>query len=36
MKLKLRMSIKILATMKKCLILVIIGPSQNTMMIETN
>ena len=36
MKLKLKMSIKILAAIKKSLILVIILLSQNTMMIQTN
>ena len=30
------MFIKILATIKKCLILVIIQPSQNIMIIQTN
>ena len=34
MRLKLRVSIKIFAVIKKCLILVIIRPSQNTMMIQ--
>ena len=36
MKLKLNISMKILAAIKKCLILVIIRPNQNVMMIETN
>ena len=36
MKLKLNISMKILAATKKCLILVIIRPNQNVMMIETN
>ena len=36
MKLKLKMSIKILATIKKCLIVVIIPLNQNTMRIQTN
>ena len=36
MKLKLKMYMKILAAIKKCLILVIILQSQNTMMIQTN
>ena len=36
MKLKLKMSIKILAAIKKHLILVIIRLSQNTMMVQTN
>ena len=35
-KLKPKMSMKILAAIKKCLILVIISLSQNTMMIQTN
>ena len=35
-KLKPKMSIKILVTIKKCLISVIIQLSQNTMIIETN
>ena len=35
MKLKLKMSMKILAAIKKCLILVIISLRQNTMMIQT-
>ena len=33
---KLNMSMKILAAVKKCLILVIVQLSQNTMMIETD
>ena len=36
MKLKLKMSIKILAVIKKCLILVIIRLIQNAMIIQTN
>ena len=36
MKLKLKISMKILAVIKKCLTLVIIQLSKNTMMIETN
>ena len=36
MKLKMKMSMKILTVIKKCLILVIIWLSQNTMMIQTN
>ena len=36
MKLKLKMSLKILAAIKKCLISVIIRLSQNTIMIQTN
>ena len=36
MKLKLKMSMKILATIKKCLILVIIPLSQNIMIIQIN
>ena len=35
-KLKLKMSMKVLATIKKCLILVVIRNSQNTMIIQTN
>ena len=35
-KLKLKMSAKILAAIKKCLILVIIRLSQNTVMIQIN
>ena len=35
-EIKMKMSMKILATIKKCLILVIIRLSQNTMMIQTN
>ena len=35
MKLKLKMSMKILAAIKKSLILVIISLRQNTMMIQT-
>ena len=35
-KLKLKMSTKILAAIKKCLILVIIRLSQNTVMIQVN
>ena len=34
MKLKLKMPMKILATIKKCLILVIIQPSPSIMMIS--
>ena len=34
MKLKLEMSTKLLAAIKKCLILVIIQESQNVMIIE--
>ena len=36
MKSKLKISMKIIAAMKKYLILVIIRQSQNTMMIQTN
>ena len=36
MKLKLKISMNILAAIKKCLILVIIRLSQNTVMIQTN
>ena len=36
MKLKLKMSINILATIKKCLNLVLVPLSQNTIMIQTN
>ena len=36
MKLKLKTSMKILAAIKKCLILVTIELSQNIMMIQTN
>ena len=36
MKLKLKMSRKILVAIKKRLILVIIHPSENTMMTQTN
>ena len=36
MKLKLKISMKILAAIKKCLISVIIGLSLNTMIIQTN
>ena len=36
MKLKLKMSIKILAGVNKCLISVIIRLSQNAMIIQTN
>ena len=36
MKLKLKMSIKILTTIKKCLTLVIIQLNQNIMIIQTN
>ena len=36
MKLKLKMFMKILGKIKKCLILVIIQLSQNVMMIKTN
>ena len=36
MELKLKMSIKILAGIKKCLILLIIWLSQNTMIIQRN
>ena len=35
-KLKLKMSIKILATIKKCLTLFIIQQTQNVMVIQTN
>ena len=35
-KLKLKMSMKVLATIKKCLILAVIRNSQNTMIIQTN
>ena len=35
-EIKLKMSLKKLAAMKKCLILLIIRLSQNTMMIQTN
>ena len=33
---KMKISMNILAAIKKCLILVIIQPSQNTTMIQTN
>ena len=36
MKLKLKMSMKILATIKNCLVLVIIQRSLNAMIIQTN
>ena len=36
MKLKLKMSIKVLATIKKCLTLVIIQLSQNILIIQAN
>ena len=36
MKLKLKMSMKVLAMIKKCLTLVIIHLSQNNMIIQTN
>ena len=36
MKLKLKMSINILATIKKCLNLVLVPVSQNGIMIQTN
>ena len=36
MKFKLKISTKILAAIKKCLTLVTITLSQNTMMIQTN
>ena len=36
MKLKLKMPIKILAAIKKCLISVIIQLGQNIMMVQTN
>ena len=36
MKLKLKMSMKILATIKKCLTLVIIQLNQNIKKIQTN
>ena len=36
MKLKLKMSMKILGTIKKCLILVIIQLIENTTMIQVN
>ena len=35
-KLKLKMSMKMLAAIKKCLILAIIRLTQNTMMVQTN
>ena len=36
MKLKVKMSIKMLAVINKCLISLIISLSQNTMIIQTN
>ena len=36
MKLKLKMSMKILAAIKKCLIAVVIHLSQNNIIIQTN
>ena len=36
MKLKLKISIKIFATIKKCFTLVIVQLSQNIMIIQTN